>query len=740
MNAELQAVGKPVNRVDGPLKVTGKAKYAAEYDLPNLLHGVLVTTTIAKGKLAEIDTAEAEKLPGVAVIFTHKNAPKLKPVPAGPGGGSQSPGADFQLQDDRIRYFGQNIALVLADTLEHAQAAAARVKVRHEIEPHNTDLALSLEKAAKPKHDDKKRPADTNTGDFKKAFADSPVKVDATYTTAQQNHNPMEPHATTASWDGEKMMVYDATQYVTGVQKTVSAALGLAAEDVRVVCPFVGGGFGSKGATWPHVILAAAASKHLKRPVKLVVTRPQMFTEIGHRPPTVQHVQLGATADGKLLAVSHTGIGHVARYDEFVEPVAQMTRMMYASPAISTSHRVVPLDVHVPTYMRAPGEASGSVALEVAMDELAVATGLDPIELRLRNHADTNPTDGKPWSSKSLKECYRIGAEKFGWAKRDPQPRSMRDGKWLIGYGMASATYPVNLFPSSAKVIVKADGTCVVESGTQDLGTGSYTVFTQLAAELLGLSIEQVSCRIGDTKLPVAGVSGGSSTVGSVGTAIRLAVEELRGKLIALAVADAKSPLKGLKPAKVILKAGKLQAEDDAQKAESFGTVLERAGKKQLESEGESKEDKAAKFSMHAFGAVFAEVAVDTDLGMVRVRRALGAYAAGRILNAKTTRSQYIGGITFGIGTALLERTLMDHRSGIVVTRDLATYLVPVHADVPMIDAVIVPEEDPHTNGIGTKGVGEIGNVGAAAAVANAVYHATGKRIRDFPITLDKLL
>jgi len=507
------------------------------------------------------------------------------------------------------------------------------------------------------------------------------------------------------------------------------------------VCPYVGGGFGSKGATWPHVALAAAAARQVGKPVKLVLTRQQMFTAVGHRPPTVQRIRLGTTKEGKLVAVNHAGTGHVAKYAEFVEPVAVMTRMMYACPSIVTSHRLVPLDVHVPTYMRAPGEASGSIALEVAMDELAFALNLDPIELRLRNHADAHPTDGKPWSSKSLKECYRAGAEKFGWAKRDPKPRSMRDGKWLIGYGMASATYPVNLFPSSARVALKADGTALVESGTQDLGTGSYTVFTQLAAEILGLPVGKVSCRIGDTKLPPAGVSGGSSTVGSVGSAVRVAAEGVRAQLIALAVADAKSPLRSLKPDAVTTTDGKLVATDDATKGESFVAILTRAGKKQLDGQGESKEDKAAeKFAMHAFGAVFAEVAVDPDFGIIRIRRAFGAYAAGRILNAKTTRSQYIGGITFGIGAALLEKTVMDHRTGAVVTRDLAEYLVPVHADVPAIDAVIVPEEDTHTNAIGTKGVGEIGNVGSAAAVANAIFHATGKRIRDFPITSDKLL
>ncbi|MDB5312402.1 MAG: aldehyde oxidase and xanthine dehydrogenase, molybdopterin binding [Gemmataceae bacterium] len=741
MSTQLPSVGKPIDRVDGRLKVTGKARFAAEFNPPGLVHGVLVQSTIAKGRVAEIDTAAAEKLPGVVAVLTHKNAPKLKEVPPNPrSGSSQSPGTEFQLQDDRVRYFGQNVALVLADTLERAQDAAARVKVRYEKEAHATDPTAALDKAVPPKSDRKDEPAAVARGDFDTAFAAAPVRIDATFTTAQENHNPMEPHATVAVWDGPKVTVYDATQYVSGVQESVAAALDVGRDDVRVVCLFTGGGFGCKGNTWPHVILAAAAARHVGRPVKLALTRQQMFTSVGYRPFTSQRVRLGATKDGTLAAVSLSGVNPVARYGEFTELVGSVARMMYAAPAIAVATRVIPLDVQVPTYMRAPGESTGSLAFEVAVDEMAYAVGLDPLEFRLKNHADTHPTEDKPWSSKSLKECYRIGAEKFGWAKRDPKPGAMRDGRLLVGYGMASSTYPVHLFPAKARVTLAADGTATVESGTQDLGTGSYTIFTQVAAEILGLPVEKVRCRIGDSTLPRAGVSGGSSTAGSVGSAVRAAAEELRDKLVALATADAKSPLKGLKPEAVVVADGRLVAKDDATRGEAYTAILARAGKKPVTGEGELKQDRAKKFDSHAFGAIFAEVGVDPDFGTARVRRMFGAFAAGRILNAKTTRSQYIGGMIFGIGTALLEHTVTDHRTGLIVTREFADYLVPVNADAPAVDAVIVPEEDPHTNGVGTKGVGEIGNVGSAAAVANAVFHATGKRVRDFPITLDKLL
>lgn len=737
----LPTIGKPFDRADGRLKVTGKATYAAEYHPEGLVHAILVQSTIAKGRIAEIDAAAAEKMPGVITVFTHKNAPRLKPVPAGPGGTSQSPGTEFQLQDDRVRFFGQNVAMVIADTFERAQDAATFVKFRYEPEPQATDPRSNADKAVKPKAERPDAPADAAHGDFATLFAASDVKIDETYTTARENHNPMEPHATVAVWDGPKLTVYDATQYISGVQQSLAAALGVERENVRVVCRFTGGGFGCKGATWPHVILAAAAARQVGKPVKLVLTRHQMFTSVGYRAFTTHRVRLGATKDGKLAAVSHSGVHPVARYAEFTELVGSVAKVMYASPAIEVSHRVIPLDVSVPTYMRAPGESTGSVAFEVAMDELAYAVGLDPLELRLRNHADQDPFDGKPFSSKSLKQCYRVAAEKFGWAKRDPKPRSMRDGKLLVGWGMASATYPVHLFPASARVTAAADGTALVEVGTQDLGTGSYTVFGQLVAELLGLPVEKVKCRIGDTLLPPAGVSGGSSTVGSVGSAVRIAADKLIRGLIDLAVADGKSPLKGLKPEAVTTANGKLVARDDQTRGEWFADLLTRAGKKTLSGEGEAKEGEAKKkFSMHAFGAVFAEVGVDPDYGTVRVRRVSAAYAAGRILNAKTARSQFLGGITFGIGTALLEQTVTDHRTGRIVTHDLEGYMVPVNADVPAIDVAIVPEDDPHTNAIGTKGIGEIGNVGSAAAVANAVFHATGKRVRDFPITPERLL
>ncbi|WP_208351342.1 xanthine dehydrogenase family protein molybdopterin-binding subunit [Aetokthonos hydrillicola] len=729
-------VGKPLSRVDGHLKVTGGARYAAEFPVAKITHAVTVQSTISKGKIARIDTKAAEKVPGVLAVMTHLNAPKAS--------GDQGGGRKLQLlQDNIVLYDRQHIAVVIADPLEQAIHGASLVKVRYDEQKPNINIKDNLDKAYLPKSKlPRNEPTDSSSGNFSQALATAAVRVEQTYTTPIENHNPMEPHATTAAWQGDQLLLYDATQGIFQAQKKVAGALGIPPTNVRTMSYFVGGGFGCKGSAWSHVVLAAMAARLVNRPVKLVLGRMQMYGPVGFRPETIQQVSLGATREGKLIALRHTGVSQTSTFDEFIEPVAKTAKMIYASEHIETSHRLVPLDMGTPTYMRAPGEASGSFALESAMDELAYALNIDPIELRLRNYAEVDPTKQLPWSSKSLKECYTLGAEKFGWQKRNPKPRSMRDGNYLIGWGMATATYPTNRSPASAIAQIMADGTAVVRSGSQDIGTGTYTVMTQVAAEALGLPVEKIRFELGDTNMPETPVSGGSQTAASVGSAVHLAGNQARSKILQLALADQRSPLYGLNPEDVIAQNGSLFSKDkSSSKTETYEGILERHGLKMLEARADAKPgDEKEHYSMHSFGSQFAEVRVNPDSGEVRVTRWVGTYGVGRILNDKTARSQLIGGIVYGIGMALMEHTISDPKRGRFINADLAEYHVPVNADVPVIDVMFVPENDPHINPLGIKGIGEIGITGVAAAIANAVYHATGKRIRDLPITLDKLL
>ena len=728
-------VGKPLNRVDGYLKVTGGARYSAEFPVAKLTHGVTIQSAIAKGKIAQINTRLAEQVPGVLAVITHLNAPKLS---GDKGGGHKL----LLLQDNQVQYSDQQIGVVVADTFEHAMQAAALVQVQYEQDKPALNLKENLNQAYVPEGKiSRKDPPDSAHGNVSQGLAGAAVTIDQTYTTPVENHNPMEPHATTAVWQGDHLLLYDATQGVFNAKKKVAAVLGIPPENVRTMSYFVGGGFGCKGSVWSHVVLAAIAARQVNRPVKLVLGRIQMFGPVGFRPQTLQQVSLGATREGKLTALRHAGTSQTSTFDEFIEPVAKTARMIYACPNIETSHRLVRLNMGTPTFMRAPGEASGSFALESAMDELAYALKIDPIELRLRNYAEVDPDKGLPWSSKSLKECYRLGAERFGWQKRNPKPGSMRDGNTLIGWGMATATYPTNRSPASAIAQIMADGTALVRSGTQDIGTGTYTVMTQVAAEALGLPVEKVRFELGDTEMPETPVSGGSQTAASVGSAVNLAGIEARSKLLQLALADQASPLYGSKAQDVIAQNGSLYLKNNSSKTETYGAILSRHGLKMIEARADAKPgDEKEKYSMHSFGAQFAEVRVEPESGEVRVSRWVGTFGVGRILNAKTAHSQLVGGIVYGIGMALMEHTVIDPNWGRVVNANLAEYLVPVNADVPDIDVTFVDEYDPHINPIGVKGIGEIGITGTAAAIANAVYHATGKRVRDLPITLDKVL
>ncbi len=735
------SVGAPIDRVDGRLKVTGGARYAAEFPTANVVHAVIVTSTVPVGRIASIDTKAAEAVPGVIKVMTHLNAPKLPMKKVGMFGTE----ALSLMQSDIVRYNGEPIALVIADTLERATDAASRVTVRYGgTRKPRLDMHAAKATGYAPPPGFGGQP-DSKRGDVSAGLASAEVKVDAQYTTPIENHNPMEPHATIAAWEGDKLTVWDATQYVIGERDSLAGIVGLAPENVRVVSHFVGGGFGCKGLMWSHVPLAAMAAREVGRPVKLVLSRRQMFGPVGARPQTEQRVVLGAKRDGTLTAVRHESVSHTSRFEDYTESCANVTRMLYAVPNQVTTHRLVKLDLGHPTFQRAPGEAPGTFALESAMDELAISLGMDPLALRLKNYAEKDPESGKPWSSKSLRECYRIGAEKFGWARRSMAPAANRDGEILVGYGMASATYPTYRFPASASVRLTAGGAddvrALVQSAAHDLGTGAYTVMTQVAADALALAPEQVRFELGDSRMPPSPVAGGSMTSASTGSAVHQACTATRDKLVSLAIADIASPLHGALATAVNAADGRMFLTGDSAKGESYAALLRRQPNNTVEVRTDSAPGRESQaYSSHAFGAVFAEVLVDRDLGEIRIPRIVAAYGAGKILNAKTARSQLQGGIVWGIGMALEEETLVDHRTGRYMNADLAEYHVPVNADIGSIDVTFVDEVDPYVNPIGVKGVGEIGITGVAAAIANAVFNATGVRVRELPITLDKVL
>lgn len=733
-------VGQPIDRVDGRAKVTGAARYAVEFPLEKMAYAALVGSRIANGRIKSFDLSVAEKSPGVLHIMTHENAPKLKPVMTNPAEGDAA-GRRVPLQSPVVYYGGQYIALVVAETLEGARRAGELIRVTYDEQPPATDIQRERGKAVPPNGKVAGKPADTSRGDADASLKTAEVSVDEIYRTPTEHHNPMEPHATTAVWEGDKLTVYDATQFTYGVRHAMAVSFGIPEENVRTICKFTGGGFGCKGTVWAHVGLSAAAARQVKRPVRLAVTRQQMFDNTGHRAETEQRVALGATKAGRLTSIIHEGLQHNSTYDEFVEPFSKPTHMMYASENFRASQRLVNINVGTPTYMRAPGETPGMYALESALDELAYKLNIDPIQLRLINHADTDPDEKLPWSTKLLKESYNVGAERFGWSRRKPAPASIRDGRYLVGMGMASAVYPVNHFPASARVRIYADGKALAESSTHDLGTGAYTVFTQVAAETLSLPVERVRVDIGDTNLPKAFVSGGSATTMSVGSAIQGAARAAMTKLKETARADKRSPLFGAAADQVVAKNGRLSLTENPAKGETYGEIITRAGLKEIEGIFDMQfNDKEKTHSQHSFGAQFAEVRVDPDFGEVRVTRLAGVYDIGRVMNMKLAESQMRGGIVMGLGMALMEETVLDKNLGHYVNRDLGEYHVPVHADVPPIDVVILDSFDEHASPIGAKGAGEIGIVGAAAAIANAVYHATGVRVRDLPITPDKLM
>jgi xanthine dehydrogenase YagR molybdenum-binding subunit len=730
-------VGAGIDRVDGKKKVTGGATYAAEVQVAHVAHAVIVGSTVGRGRITAIETRAAEAAPGVLAVVTHHNAPRFPGVAE-----KQNPNDRVVqgLQDDVVLYHDQPIAVVVADTLERAQHAAALVTAEYDAAPAVADVEADL--AAAFIAETTRGPAQSTRGDVAAGLAAAKTRIDATYTTPVETHNPMEPHATIAVWRGaDALTLYDSTQAIFNVRRRLAAMLGLAPENVRVINHFVGGGFGSKGAPWSHVLLAAIAAKVSGRAVKLAITRPQMQSLVGHRPKTVQKIELGADARGQLTAIRHDVVSETSRYDQFIESATGVTRMLYACPNLATVQRLVRLDVPTPTFTRAPGESTGTFALESALDELAYAAGIDPLELRRKNHAHRDPDTGKPWSSKSLLECYRRAAEAIDWSRRPAQVQTIRDGRWRIGLGVATTTRPSSQLPASARARMLPDGRAIVAAGTQDIGTGTYTIMTQIAGDALALPLGDVRFELGDTALPEAPPSVGSFTAASTGPAVHNACVALRRKLIEQAVRDPASPLHGLGPDAIDADGGALVARADRKRRDRYAAIVTRSGQPEISVElhTQASPDRDA-YSVHGFGAVFARVRVDEDLGEVRLDRLVGAFAAGRILNPKTARSQLIGGMVWGIGQALHEHSVRDARTARMVTRDLADYHVPVHADVPDLEIILVPEDDPHVNELGAKGLGELSTPGVAAAIANAVYHATGIRVRDLPITPDKLM
>jgi xanthine dehydrogenase YagR molybdenum-binding subunit len=728
----MSVVTQPIDRTDGPLKVTGQARYAAEFQLPRLGHAVIVQSTVPAGTIAALETGAAQKAPGVLLVLSHANAPKL---PQGGKAAIKPPAGRVLslLQDNTVHYNGEPIAVVVADSFEHAVAAAAMVRVRYRESEAELDFDRAKASARAPKQMPQGEP-DAAWGDADKALASAPVRVQQVYATPMETHNPMEPHATIAAWEGERLTLYDSTQYISGVRETVAKTLGISPELVRVVSPFVGGGFGCKGSTWSHVVLAAMAARRVGRPVKLALARPQMFGPVGGRPQTEQRIALGAGRDGKLLAVRHDVISHTSFMEDFTEPSTMPTRALYACANVATTQRLAALNVGVPTFQRAPGESSGTFALESAMDELAYALNIDPLELRLVNYAEADPKTGKPWSSKMLRQCYADAAQRFGWSKRPAKPRTLREGRELVGMGMATATYPAHRRPAAAMARLLPDGTALVRSGTQDIGTGTYTVMTQIAADALSLSPERIDFELGDTLMPPAGVSGGSTTVASVGPAVKAACEQVLAKLVALYAPGRERD--------VVAENGWLSLKGDPSRRESYAAVLSRAGGKPLEATASEKPEQPDKepYATRSFGAVFCEVRVDQDLGRIRVPRIVAAYSVGRLMNTKLARSQLIGGLVWGVSMALMEETELDPRDGRIVNANLAEYHVPVNADIGTIDVSFCDENDTRFNTVGARGIGEIGITGIPAAIANAVYHATGVRVRSLPIRLDDLL
>jgi xanthine dehydrogenase YagR molybdenum-binding subunit len=732
-------IGQPYTRRDGILKVTGAARYAADNHPAGMLYAVLAVSTIARGRVSFLDVNAAKAHPGVVEVMTPGNRPPL----------AQDPDAKTSpfmfrldvLQSDLVRYANQPIAVVVAETLEAATEGAALLAPRYDVKPPRTGLdgAPSFIPAAIRLVS----PPEARKGDIEEGLAAASTRIEAIYETAAQYHNAMEPHAIVATWEGDRLSIDTPSQGLVMAQARIAGLFGISPDHVHIRSPFLGGGFGSKGLISGPQILAILVARLVGKPVKLVLQRNQMYGPVGHRPPTRQRLRLGMDEHGRLTALAHHVKTVTSTFDDFVEPAAEISHTLYASPAIEATHEVSRIDTGTPLFMRAPGEASGSIALESAIDEAAEACGIDPLAFRLKNYAEIEPISGKPFSSKALRECYEQGAERFGWSGRPLAPRRLRDDAgFLVGWGMGTATFPALMFEAQARAVLRDDGTGLIQSGAHDMGQGSFTALAQIAADGIGLELDRLEFMTGASHLPDAGIAGGSAHTATAGTAIHNAGGAVIAKLADLATSDARSALFGAGNVGVLARRGRLHRRDDEARSESYGEILARAGLKEIEATGTSAADPAtqANFAMHAHGAVFAEVKVDPELGQVRVTRLVGAFAAGKVINPHLVRSQYYGGMIWGVAFALHEHAVMDRRSGRIMNANLAEYHVPVNADIQSLEVLMIDEHDPHVNALGIKGVGEIGITGTAGAIANAVWHATGIRARRFPIRIEDLL
>ncbi len=738
-------IGRPTSRVDGPAKVTGAAKYAAEFNVPGRYYGYVVSSPIARGKITKIDSAPVLALPGVVQVFSHENVPSLAwfdknyKDDVAPGGSPFRP-----LHEPDILFSMQPVALVVAETFELARYAASLLKIEYAVETHSTDLDTKRNEGYEPgKGKTGFQPPPKPRGNPKEAYNNAPHRHEAEYTHLAQHNNPMENFATTVEWlgDGQKLNIYDKTQGALNVQQYITHIFGLSKEEARVISKYTGGGFGSGLRPQYQVFLAVLAALELKHSVRVSLTREQMFS-FGHRPHTLQYLQLAADDHGALQSVRHTALAETSRFEDFTEVVVNWSGLLYQCANVKLDYQLAKIDAYTPIDMRAPGAATGSFALECAMDELAHKAGVDPLEFRLLNYAERDQNKDKPFSSKKLRECYHQGAARFGWDQRDPAPRSMREGHLLVGYGMATGVWDASQQKAAAKASITADGRLTVSSASNDIGTGTYTIMTQIAAQTLGLPLEAVTFVLGDTNLPEAPVQGGSWTAASVGTAVKNTCDELAKKILRLAQKMDNSPLEGVAFEDVQFVDGRIRRNDDVTQSVVIRDVLQASGEDKVEADSTGAPDKIKQmpYSLHAHNAVFVEVKVDEDLGTVHVTRVVNAVAAGRIINPKTARSQVLGSVVWGISMALMEESVMDHNFGRYMNHNFAEYHIPVNADIHDIDVVLVEEHDDIVNPLGVKGIGEVGFLGVAAAIANAVYHATGKRVRDLPVTIDKLL
>lgn len=717
-------IGRGVARVDGRAKVTGAARYAADNAVPGVLHGHLVLSTVARGEITELDTSAALAQPGVVAVYTHLNMPRLT-LPTFPYLKSFLP-----LQDTRIHHNGQPVAYVVAETLEQAQEAANLVRVRYRAERPTAHLADALDEAFLPRPF-RERPNEISRGDAAAALEAAEVRIEQDYTSPMMHHNPIEPHTTTAVWDGNSLTLYESAQGVVFARGVVAKAFegfGVRQQDVRIVSPYLGGGFGAKGPTWPHTLINAAAARVTGRPVKLVLTRAQMYTMNGHRAEYRRRLRLGATRQGVLTAIVDTSTAQLTRTEESIFNSSDSTLHLYACPNVHVRQMGVRLDMPSSSYMRSP-ETTAHFGLETAMDELAHEVGIDPVELRVRNHATAGPN-----SSKHLLECYRIAARAFGWARRNPRPQSMRDGDEYVGWGMASETHTYSAFTSTVALAIGVDGRATLRAATQEIGTGTYTVITQVAADELGMPLEHVTTLLGDTTYPAASLSAASATMPSVIGPVSRAAQSARDAVVALAVADPRSPLHGVPAQDVVAERGFLFARGDHSRRDTYRGVMSRHGRP-VEVTGSAQNTPG-----HSFGAVFVEVRVKPRFGAVRVSRVVAAYDPGRVLNHRTAHGQVIGGVTWGIGFALMEHTVVDRNTARVVNPNLSTYLVPVCADTPSVETFFVDRPAPDSTALGARGFGETPGTGVPAAISNAIFHATGRRLRDVPFTQDKLL